>query len=175
MSLRASRIIHTRVSSRQVPDLLQAIFVGELIAPSRCLWIVSPWISDIPIIDNSANSFQYLETSWSRGRIRFSQVLGALADVGATVHVATRPDTHNLAFIERLNENRGTDYIQTHCVDELHEKGLVGDAFYLGGSMNFTYNGITLNEEAVIYDTNPEVVAARRLIFKDRWGGVAHE
>jgi hypothetical protein len=175
MSRRTSRIIHTRVSSRQVPDLLQAIFVGELIAPSHCLWIVSPWISDIPIIDNSANSFQYLETSWSRGRVRFSQVLRALADVGTTVHVATRPDTHNLAFIERLNESRSTEYIKTHCVEELHEKGLVGDAFYLGGSMNFTYNGITFNEEAVIYDTNPEVVAARRLIFKDRWGRATHE
>lgn len=171
MTYSASRIIHTRVSSRQIPDLLQAIFVSELIAPSPCLWIVSPWISDIPIIDNTTNSFQYLDPSWAAGRVRFSQVIKALANLGATIHLATRPDTHNRPFIERLSEGVKTDKIQIHSVETLHEKGIVSDAFYLGGSMNFTHNGITFNEEAVIYDTNQQIVAERRLIFKDRWGG----
>jgi hypothetical protein len=171
MNGRTGRIIHSRVSSRQVPDLLQAIFVSEMIAPSHCLWIVSPWISDIPVIDNSANTFQYLNSSWIRGSIRFSQILRALADVGTTIHVATRPLSHNYGFIERLGEGASTNNIRTHLVQELHEKGIVGDSFYLGGSMNFTHNGITVNEEAVIYETSPEIVAARRIIFNDRWGG----
>jgi hypothetical protein len=165
------RIIHSRVSSRQIPDLLQAIFVSEMIAPSRCLWIVSPWISDIPVIDNSANTFQHLNPSWIRGKVRFSQVLRALADIGASIHVSTRPLPHNYGFIEGLSEGATTGNIRTHFVEELHEKGIVGDSFYLGGSMNFTHNGITVNEEAVVYETSPEVVAARRLIFNDRWGG----
>ena len=171
MSERTGRIIHSRVTSRQVPDLLQAIFVSEMILPSSCLWIVSPWISDIPIIDNTANTFQYLNTSWSRGKVRFSEVLKALADVGTTIHVATRPLTHNYGFVEQLNEGTAPKNLLVHLVEELHEKGIVGDAFYLGGSMNFTYNGISINEEAVIYETSPSVVAARRIIFKDRWGG----
>jgi hypothetical protein len=170
MNGRLARIIHSRSSSRQVPDLLQAILVGELIAPSRCLWIVSPWISDIPVIDNSANSFRYLDPSWIRGRVRFSQVLEALADVGTTIHVAIRPLPHNYGFIERLGEGSNT-HIKIHLVEDLHEKGILGDSFYLSGSMNFTHNGITINEEAVSYDTNPEIVAARRIIFTDRWGG----
>ena len=171
MTFRSSRIIHTRVSSRQIPDLLQTIFVSEMIVPSPCLWIVSPWISDIPIINNTANSFQQLEPSWGRGLIRFSQVLKTLANLGTTIHVATRSDTHNLNFTDRLREDFKTDKIEIHIVDKLHEKGIVGDSFYLGGSMNFTHNGITINEEAVIYDTNQQVIAERRLIFKDRWGG----
>jgi hypothetical protein len=171
MTNHLSRIIHTRVSSRQIPDLLQTIFVGEMIAPSSFLWIVSPWISDIPIINNTANSFQYLDSSWGRGLIRFSQVIKSLADLGTTIHVATRPDTHNLSFIDRLQEGIKKDKIHIHIVDNLHEKGIVGDSFYLGGSMNFTHNGITLNEEAVIYDTEQQIVAARRLIFKDHWTG----
>ena len=171
MSERTGRIIHSRVTSRQVPDLLQAIFVSEMISPSSCLWIISPWISDIPIIDNTANTFQYLNTSWVRGKVRFSEVLKALADVGTTIHVATRPLTHNYGFVEQLNEGTAPKNLSVHLVEELHEKGIVGDAFYLGGSMNFTYNGISINEEAVIYETSPSVVAARRIIFKDRWGG----
>lgn len=171
MTNHLSRIIHTRVSSRQIPDLLQTIFVSEMIAPSACLWIVSPWISDIPIINNTTNSFQYLDTSWGRTQVRFSQVIKSLADLDTTIHVATRPDTHNQSFIDRLKESIKKDKIHIHIVDILHEKGIVGDSFYLGGSMNFTHNGITFNEEAVIYDTDQQIVAGRRLIFKDHWGG----
>jgi len=171
MTHRSNRVIHTRVSSRQIPDLLQTIFVSELIAPSACLWIVSPWVSDIPIINNTTNSFQSLDTTWGRGIIRFSQVLKSLADLGSTIHVATRPDSHNLGFIDRLRSTVNPDKIQTHSVETLHEKGIVGDEFYLGGSMNFTHNGITFNEEAVVYNTDQQTVAERRIILKDRWGG----
>lgn len=170
-SYRSNRVIHTRLSSRQIPDLLQTIFVSELIAPSACLWVVSPWISDIPIINNTTNSFQFLDTSWGRGVVRFSQVLKSLADLGSTIQVATRPDSHNLIFIDRLRSMANAEKIQIHSVETLHEKGIVGDEFYLGGSMNFTHNGITFNEEAVIYNTDPETVAERRVILKDRWGG----
>jgi hypothetical protein len=37
--------------------------------------------------------------------------------------------------------------------------------------MNFTYNGITVNEEALTYETSPEVIAEQQLIFTNRWGG----
>lgn len=42
MTTTRSRIIHTRASARQVPDLLQMLFTAELLCPSRCLWLVSP-------------------------------------------------------------------------------------------------------------------------------------
>lgn len=171
MSQPTGRYIHTRLSSKQIPDLLQAIFVAEMIAPSGCLWVVSPWISDIPVIDNSTNGFQYLNMSWGREKIRFSKVLAGLAELGSTVHVATRPLPHNRGFVDRLTEGAAARRIRTHLVEDLHEKGILGDSFYLGGSMNFTFNGISINEEAVIYKTDPEVVAARRVAYKDRWGG----
>lgn len=173
MTVRTARYINSRISSRQVPDLLQAIFTAELLAPSSCLWIVSPWISDIPIIDNSANTFVCIEPSWNRGPVRFSQILNKLADVGTTVHVAARPLPHNDMFIRKLAAGATTNNVRAHLVEELHEKGIVGDSFYLGGSMNFTHNGITINEEAVIYETTPEVVVERQVIFRNRWGGEA--
>jgi phosphatidylserine/phosphatidylglycerophosphate/cardiolipin synthase-like enzyme len=98
-------------------------------------------------------------------------VIKSLAGFGTTIHIATRPDTHNLSFIDQFQEGPERGKIQIHIVDKLHEKGIVTDSFYLGGSMNFTYNGITFNEEAVIYATDQQIVAGRRLIFKDHWGG----
>ncbi len=32
-----------------------------------------------------------------------------------------------------------------------YTKGILGDCYYLAGSMNFTYNGIIVNEEALTY------------------------
>jgi phosphatidylserine/phosphatidylglycerophosphate/cardiolipin synthase-like enzyme len=169
-----SRYIHSRLSSRQIPDLLQTIFVAELITPSQCVWLVSPWISDIPVIDNTANTFLCLEPSWSRSRIRLSQVLATLAERGTTVHIATRPDSHNHRFIEQIKVK--TDYqnfpVRFYITEELHAKGILGNGYYLAGSMNFTYNGITINEEVVTYETSPEAIAEQQVIFTNRWGGV---
>jgi phosphatidylserine/phosphatidylglycerophosphate/cardiolipin synthase-like enzyme len=61
--------------------------------------------------------------------------------------------------------------VRFHIAEELHTKGILGDGYYLAGSMNFTYNGITVNEEALTYETSPEVIAEQQLIFINRWGG----
>jgi hypothetical protein len=165
---RGSRFIHSQsTETRQIPDLLQAIFVAELAEPSNCLWIVSPWISDIPLIDNRANAFLTLEPSWPRGKIRLSQVLSVLVDRGATVRVITRPSIpSNQSFLQRV---QGLVHITE--TSDLHEKGVLGSQFYLSGSMNFTYLGITLNEEVLHYETNDEVIAEHTIIFTQRWGG----
>ena len=58
-----------------------------------------------------------------------------------------------------------------HEQEELHEQGILGDGFYLSGSMNFTFSGISLNEEAVHFIVEPSTVAENRVIFLSRWGG----
>jgi len=173
MKHQGGRHIHTRLSSRQIPDLLQTIFVAEFLSPSRCIWIISPWISDIPVIDNQTNAFLAIEPSWAGARVRFSQVLAKVVDLGTTVHIATRPDEHNNSFFERLRVEvpASVRTLNVHCVNELHEKGILGDGYYLSGSMNFTLNGISLNEEAVHYYTSPEIISETRLVFGSRWGG----
>ena len=51
-----------------------------------------------------------------------------------------------------------------------HEKGILGDGYYLSGSMNITRNGISFNEEVLHLFTEPSVVAANRQLFVKRWG-----
>ncbi|AFY67268.1 phospholipase D-like domain-containing protein DpdK [Geitlerinema sp. PCC 7407] len=167
----SARYIHSRLTARQVPDLLQAILVAELIAPSQHLWLVSPWISDIPVIDNTANTFQALEPSWYRSKIRLSQVLASLTKQGSMVCVATRPDPHNNSFLETLKTKADLDYLSLHKAEELHSKGILSDSFYLAGSMNFTFNGITVNQETLSYETDPTAIAEQKLNFRARWGG----
>ena len=56
MSTRSLRT--SAFSSRdELADALQALFIGELLSPSTPLWIVTPWISDVVIVDNRAGRF----------------------------------------------------------------------------------------------------------------------
>jgi hypothetical protein len=170
-----SRIIHTRASAKQLPDLLQILFTAELISPSACLWLVSPWVSDIPLIDNRSNAFLSLDPGWARTQVTLSQVLGKLLELGTTVHIATRRDDHNDAFLDRMRRIADPEGLPLllHSAQELHEKGILGDGFYLSGSMNFTFSGISLNEEAVHYSVEPAFIAENRILFANRWGGEA--
>lgn len=170
----SGRFIHTRFGGDQVRHLLQAIFSAELIRPSRCLWIVSPWISDIPILDNRSNGFRTLAGEIERTEIRLSSVLGLLLEQGTTVHIAARPDQHNRGFLDRLVGAAPTvaHRLRMHLTESLHEKGILGDGYYLSGSMNITYNGISFNEEMLHFITDSETVASHRQLFSEWWGGV---
>jgi hypothetical protein len=168
------RHIHTTPKSREIPDLLQAIFVAEMMWPSKCIWIVSPWVSDIPIIDNSAGGFSALEPDWPKAWIRLSQLIKFLVMKGSTIRIATRPVEHNLSFIEAI-KNIGSHRVQVAKAEDLHEKGILGDTFYLSGSMNFTFNGISVYEEAVTFSRDSQIVAENRIQMQARWGGPIRE
>jgi hypothetical protein len=165
-----TRQLHSTPRRYEIPDLLQTIFAAEVLAPSSCLWLVSPWISDIPVLDNRTDAFASLEPDWARQRVRLSQALAWLGSHGSTIHVATRNDNHNHAFLEALKARASGRRTHIHMADQLHEKGLLGDGFYLSGSMNFTHGGISSYEEIVHYFTGPEVVAKNRIAFSKRWG-----
>jgi phosphatidylserine/phosphatidylglycerophosphate/cardiolipin synthase-like enzyme len=168
----ATRYLYSRFGTRQIADLLQIVFSAELLAPSRQLWLVSPWVSDIPVLDNRANGFTTLVPQWSRTHVRLSSVLLHLADRGAVVHVATRADEpHNTDFLNRLKAaGAGARNLQMHAAAELHDKGILGDGFFLAGSMNFTYSGISINQEALHFSTDPAIIAHHQVIFRARWG-----
>ena len=172
----APRQIYKQAASQEVKDLLQTIFVAELLSPSSRLWIISPWISDIPVIDNRDNSFIHLEPAWTQTEIRISEVLNRLSLLGSSVVIACRPDDHNRELLERLRSGRVEgDQIRICVAEELHAKGILGDGYYLSGSMNITYNGISVNEESLLYSTDEEQVAEKRIELVARWSASAAE
>jgi hypothetical protein len=167
------RYIHKRSNSPEAADLLQAIFAAELVSPSRALWIVSPWISNVPVLDNRSNAFLSLEPAWGETRVRLASVLLKLASLGTRVVVATRPIGHNTDFLTALQDGdvAGGTRPVVHLARELHEKGILGDGYHLSGSMNITHNGITVNDESLQYQTDPGEVARTRVLLAERWSG----
>ena len=163
-------------SASEAATLLAGIFCSELCSPSTCLWLVSPWITDVEILDNSAGNFDPL-TRFGKRRVRLAEVLVTLASHGCHVVVGTTTDSHNERFLDRVR-NLAQDLrlerkltVSIDASENLHTKALTGDDYALAGSMNLTYNGIQVREEFLDLRTEPEFVAQARMDAFDRFGG----
>ena len=164
-------------SNAEIRELLQGIFAAELLCPSRCLWVVSPWLSDLELLDNRSGAFASLDPQWGSRQIRLAEMLGRLLELGTQVIIATRPDAHNESFLRKLDDfarAAGNDSRLTiHRLPALHTKGILGDDFYISGSMNITFNGVEVLEEGLLFTTEAESVANARIAFMDGYGGNA--
>jgi phosphatidylserine/phosphatidylglycerophosphate/cardiolipin synthase-like enzyme len=153
-----------------IAELLQSMFVAEMLMPEGNLWIVSPWISNVVLIDNRSGNFDSLNPEWGRREVRLVDVLVALMSRGTTVNVVTRRDETNVAFIARLQDMAQQlaleDYVSITIREKLHTKGVLLSNSLLMGSMNLTYYGMQINDEWVEFSVDPEDLAATRLEFK---------
>jgi len=164
----------TRHCKKVARELLEGIFVSEILRPSKRLWIVSPWIGDIPIIDNRSGSFWALDVSWAQKRIRLREVLLRIVQNGGVVTMVTRPPENEASVNQKLQRDmdaRGLSksFELIHTDKDLHNKGLLGEDFYLMGSMNFTYNGLEILGETLKLDRHSRRVAEARYAFKTEY------
>lgn len=150
-----------------VADLLEAVLVAELLTPGRRLILVSPWISDFPVVDNRAGRFSHLDAGWGATKIRLSAVLRSLLQRGVEVSIASRSGDREDEFVDRVGTAAladGTEeFLTLQRGDNLmrernHEKALIAETWALHGSMNFTFSGVELNGELVTFTTEPAVI-----------------
>lgn len=163
----------TQATSRaEIREMLEGIFVAELIVPSESIWLVSPWISDIDILDNRCGQFSSLVPTWGLRRIRLSEVFAQIMSQ-SRVHIVARPDSHNDTFLRKMDDlsraSDGAGKLQVTIRDTLHLKGLLGQDYYLSGSMNLTYNGVEVNHEGVSLNLSPEAIAEARIHFQENY------
>lgn len=179
MTFETRRIFKSAVTSQNlIREVLQMMFLGELLAPGReRAWLVSPWISNVVLFDNRAGGFGSLNPDWGHREIRLVDVMIDLMVRGTALGIATSPDAHNDPLIDALRmaaEEAGlTDELCVVRRRHLHIKGLLLARGLLTGSMNFTYNGLELNDEIVVYDTTSKTIAEARINFESYLGGSA--
>jgi hypothetical protein len=152
----------------RINDVLSAALVSELLDPSPDLWLVSPWVSDIVVLDNRDESLLGVLGETHAREIHLSEVLARLASAGSELHIAVRPDAHNEYFLDRLQRLLGRSF-DLHKGADLHEKTLCGYDWLITGSMNFTWRGIGMNDEAVTYTVDRTAAAQARLDLEHRW------
>lgn len=164
------RIFKTQVTGADtLKELLQSMFVAEMLRPAGPIWIVSPWVSNVVLIDNRSGNFDALNPEWGRREVRLADVLGTLMSRGSDIHVVTRSDESNRAFLSKLRdtaEQQGLlDSVTVTLHDPLHTKGILLSNSLLMGSMNLTYNGMVINDEWVEFSVDSGDVARTRLEF----------
>lgn len=165
------RLIRSRKAELALPDLLQSLLSAELLAPSHRIWIVSPWISNIPIIENSSGEFSSLVPEWEFAPVRLAQYVTYLTSRGTDIYVVTRPDERTQDFANLMRQLGATLPDQVHMRNAalVHEKGLLTDHFFLSGSFNYTLTGITMNDEAAHLFTDPGKVAEQHIAYGNIW------
>lgn len=154
-----------------IRDVLQSLFITELLRPSSRLWLAFGWISDIELVDNRARQFAALQPDWPASGIRLSQVMAALIEAGGTIALVLRDIDHNRQFIDAIKPLRARfpDQLQVAWGAVVHDKGILGDDFLLSGSMNLTYNGVTINDEHLTLRTDMASVQEWRLALEQKW------
>ena len=164
------RIVHSAGRSRgALSDLLQHLMVAELVAPGRRFVVVSPWITDVPVIDNRSGRFSSLDPRWGASAVRISAVLRSMLLAGTDVYLACRPGKAEDRFVDRLTSLAVADGSRSNLTiarrDDIftanrrHEKALIADGWAIQGSMNITHSGVELNGELVTVTAAPEDVA----------------
>ena len=171
MNMLFRRIFKTQTTgANTIQELLQSMFVAEVLAPSEEVWIVSPWISDVVLIDNRSGNFDALNPEWGRREVRLAEVLATLMARGTMVHIVTRKDASNDAFLTRVDEmahEQGLDeQLSVLIHNQLHTKGLLLGCCLLMGSMNLTYNGMVILDEWVEFSIDPQELGRTRLEFR---------
>lgn len=171
MSAPAVRVISMPEQRRSLENLFQSLLSSELLAPSKRLWLSSAWISDIAILDNSARQFQALCPEWEMRRIRLSECLDGICLRGGRVVLVLRDEPHNEEFIAAIKNGCGWKAGRIGLIlrETQHVKTLVGEYCMLDGSMNFTHNGITLNDERVSYRCDQQGVQEELISLEGRW------
>jgi hypothetical protein len=163
----ANRIIksYSRGSSVQLTDALSSLLALEMLSPSPVLYVLSPWLSDMPLINNQFGQLRAIIADAGRENLGLAAVLTMLAGRGTLVRVLYRSGhVPTEEFVRRLPKE-----VERQAVDTLHEKGLVCHHFYLRGSMNFTYSGVNINDETVEITTEPSQVALALAEAQQRW------
>lgn len=162
-------------SNEETRELLQAIFTAELLLPSSQLWLISPWVTDLEILDNRSGGFAAFNPRWEPRNIRLVEILGRLIELGSRVVIATRPDSHNDGFVQKLRSQTEASgqvqHLTIHRREELHWKGLLGTDFYLSGSMNITFNGVEILDESVLFETSRDAIGQACIQVLEKYGG----
>lgn len=157
------------VTGIRVDPILTAVLLAELLTPSPEIWLVSAWISDVPAVDNSRGDYDSLIIDASARVYQLSEILGLLTERGAQLTVVTRDVAENDSFLARLGRAAAPERLRVIRSPDTHEKTFCGADWLLSGSMNFTVNGMTVNDESVTYKLDGTAAAQARIDLAYRW------
>jgi hypothetical protein len=152
----------------QVRDLLASLLSSRLLLESDPgpLYVCAPFLTDFPVFDNAFGQFKPLFRSrpdfGEQESILFSQALIELSS-RMPIRIVGVAGTYTDEFLRATVREKVPNMSGRYASALYHEKGLLCSAFYLEGSMNFTYSGVYRRDEKITAHT-PETPASQQKI-----------
>jgi phosphatidylserine/phosphatidylglycerophosphate/cardiolipin synthase-like enzyme len=164
------RIFKTQLTGpATLKELLQTMFASEMLVTGARIWVVSPWVTNVALLDNRSGNFDALNPEWGHREVRVAEILSFLMTRGNQVVVVTRDLDINKGLITALEDEVRRldlqDQLSIILREQLHSKGILLSRSMLLGSMNLTYSGIEINDESVEFVIDPEDIARTRLEY----------
>ncbi|RFU70013.1 phospholipase D-like domain-containing protein DpdK [Bacillus sp. V59.32b] len=161
----SNRIIRSFGGSTVLRDYLVSLFVAEAMNPSPELYLISPFLSNSPLIENRNNQYTDVFPLIKSKTIYLSDILSTLAWKGVSVRVICDNDRDETKpLIDALYHQ-----VKFRKLEQNHDKGLVSNNVFVHGSMNFTYSGIYLNKESLRTTTELSEINEALISFRQRW------
>jgi hypothetical protein len=97
-----------------------------------------------------------------------------LLERGSEIRLVIRKHGHNDYFVARLQrlKARFGDRLKWTIEETFHAKGLLGADYFLSGSMNLTFSGISVNGEHLVLRTDPAAIAEQAVELESQWAHV---
>lgn len=164
------RIFKTQLTGpATLKELLQTMFASEMLLTGERVWVVSPWVTNVALLDNRSGNFDALNPEWGHRAVRVAEILSFLMTRGNHVVVVTRDLEINKGLMTVLEDEVRRldlqDQLSIILREQLHSKGILLSRSMLLGSMNLTYSGIEINDESVEFVIDPEDIARTRLEY----------
>jgi hypothetical protein len=160
-----NRTIRSHGGTQTLKDCLASIFITEALYPSSEVYLISPFLSNTPIMLNQYEQYTDLFPFAEQKMIYLSDILRTLAWKGSHVQLICNPSRAETKKL--LNELQNE--IEYRILENNHEKGLMTSSIYVHGSMNFTYSGIHINGESVRITSEVSEVNQALIAAKARW------
>jgi len=158
-------MIRSHGGSSQLLDCLGSLLALEAVAPGKEIYVISPYISNAPIFENSRHYWSALFPLAGSGVIYFADILEMFAWRGSKVRLICEPaHSQTREFLQAYGKS-----FENRSLRDNHEKGLITGSFYLHGSMNFTYSGVKINGERVEIKTGRPDISAALIAARARW------
>lgn len=161
--------LHGALGQRHLREVLTGQFAGLLLCPD-VIWLVSPWVSDFPVMDNRTGEWDTLDPSWGHREIGFLELLATSIIAGCSLRMATINDGKSVGFINKLTNRLPPEadfkFLET---ENLHTKGLLTRRFFLKGSMNYTYKGAKINDEHLMLTNDNTIISEALIEFQERY------
>lgn len=162
---------------KSVRNLVENVAAMELLQPSSVIWLVSPAIRDIEVLDNRAGAYRAAGPDLPLTRLRLSRILARAVASGGRLMLYTHQLSESRFLMEQLKGLLPARDLAERVIcgerDLLPTVGWLGDDYCLTGSMNFAHADLWHRDDKMTMQTCPQRVEQLRRQFSQSYGAPA--